>query len=131
MRLGLFDIARFESRYQRVAEGVARLTPPNAAILSMQHSGTIRYYASRVTLRYDLLDPRWLDRAVSDLADAGYRPYLVLEDWEVEAFRERFGRLSASGQLDRSPIVRLWSQPPVFLYDAQDPSVPPKSIAGR
>ncbi len=123
---GIFGIQRAESRYERVAAAVRRLTPSNAAIICLQHSGTLRYYASRVTLRYDILAPGWLDRAVKDLADAGYRPYILLEDWEVGRFRARFADRSPLGHLDWSPIVRLWPGPAVFLYDAEgEPSSSP------
>ena len=121
---GIFGIQRVESRYERVAAAVRRLTPPNAAIICMQHSGALRYYASRVTLRYDILAPDWLDRAVKDLAGAGYRPYILLEDWEIGRFRDRFAGRSPLGHLDWSPIVRLWPGPAVFLYDAEGERVP-------
>jgi hypothetical protein len=34
-------------------------------ILSVQHSGSLRIYADRLTLRFDALDPLWLDRTVA------------------------------------------------------------------
>jgi len=123
----LFNIRRVESRYERVAAAVARLTPANAAILCMQHSGTLRYYASRVTVRYDILPPDSLHRATSDLRRAGYQPFILVEEWELEPFRERFPGPGPDGPLDRSPIARLWPVPAVFLYDAEDsgPSLEP------
>jgi hypothetical protein len=33
----------------------------------MQHSGNIRLYSGRPTIRYDSLDPAWLDRAIDYL----------------------------------------------------------------
>jgi hypothetical protein len=120
----LFDIRRVESRYERVAAAAARFTPPNAAILCMQHSGTLRYYASRLTVRYDALAPRSLDRTLSDLRRAGYEPFILLEEWEQESFRGRFESHGADGPLDRSPIARLWSRPAVFLYDAKGSGLP-------
>jgi len=42
-------------------------TDPRAAILTFQHSGSIRLYADRLTMRWDQLDVAWLDRASSTL----------------------------------------------------------------
>ena len=60
----VFDLARGERRYTDVARFVAGHTDPDAVILSVQHSGSLRIYADRLTLRYDALDPLWLDRAM-------------------------------------------------------------------
>ena len=50
----------------------------------MQHSGSLRLYADRLTLRYDALDPLWLDRVVAYLQSIGRRPYYVLDGAEVD-----------------------------------------------
>ena len=41
----------------------------------MQHGGSLRYHADRVTLRYDLPAPEWLDRALASVRAKGYQPY--------------------------------------------------------
>jgi hypothetical protein len=127
----VFSAGRSEIRYEKAAIVVRRLTPPNAAIICMQHSGTLRYYASRLTVRYDALAPDALDAAVRDLQAAGYRPFIVLEDWELASFRERFAGRSRLAPLDWSPIVRLWPSPAVFLYDAVDPGPAPSLAVSR
>ena len=66
----------------------------------MQHSGSIRHYSGRPTLRYDSLDPEWLDRAIAHLRSAGYEPYLLLEKFEVPIFRERFAAQKSVALLD-------------------------------
>src|SRR5262249_22497378 len=86
----VFDLGRIERRYVDVARFVADHTEPGAVVLSHQHSGSLRLYAGRLTLRYDVLDPAWLDRALTLLQSVGRRPYLVLDGDEVAAFRERF-----------------------------------------
>ena len=115
---------RGERRYVDVARFIASHTDPDAVILSVQHSGSLRLYADRLTLRYDVLDPLWLDRAVEYLQSIGRRPYFVLDGGEVDAFRQRFGarnrcgraRLAADGDArrhhrrlrsDRSPAGRV------------------------
>ena len=74
-----FDLGLFERRYVDVARFVAGHTDPDAVILSVQHSGSLRLYADRLTLRYDALDPLWLDRVVAHLQSIGRRPYYVLD----------------------------------------------------
>ena len=61
------------------------------------HSGTVRYYAGRVTLRFDLLDPAWLDRAIAWLEARGHHPYILLEDWERRSSRRSSRREPARG----------------------------------
>ncbi len=60
--------------YPSVGRLARDTTEPNSVILSVLHSGSARYYGGCVTLRYDILDPQWLDRAVTWLADHGAHP---------------------------------------------------------
>jgi hypothetical protein len=110
-----FDLGRSERKYVDVARYVALQTEPGAVVLSHQHSGSLRLYAGRLTLRYDVLDPAWLDRALAALQSAGRRPYLVLDRDEVAAFRQRFIGASRVGALDWSPIATL--NDVVSIYD--------------
>jgi hypothetical protein len=74
-------------------------------MIGLQHSGSIRYYADRTTVRYDLLDPRWLDPAFDYLREQGRSPCILLKDWEEPAFRARFAERSALGRLDWPPAA--------------------------
>ena len=69
-----FSVARGESKYVEVAKTVESLTGPDDVIISAQHSGSLRYYAGRLTLRWDVGDPAWLDRTVDWLAAHGHHP---------------------------------------------------------
>ena len=60
-----------------------------------QHSGSLRYYANRPTLRWDVLGPGHLDEAIAELRGAGYEPFAVLDADEDAEFRSRF---SGAGQ---------------------------------
>ena len=53
----VFDLGRSERKYVDVARFVADHTEPDAVILSRLHSGSLRFYADRQTLRFDILDP--------------------------------------------------------------------------
>jgi hypothetical protein len=123
-----FDIGRAEGRYVDVARFVAAHSDSRAVMIALQHSGTLRLYGGRLTLRFDQLDPLWLDRAVTFLRDSGRHPYVVLDGAEVELFRERFGRASAMGRLDWRPMAALAS-PPVVIYDAVDRAATTEPLA--
>jgi hypothetical protein len=103
----VFDLGRSERKYVDVARFVAARTAPDAVILSHQHSGSLRFYAGRLTLRYDILEPEWLDRALTLLQSVGRHPYLVLDGEEVTTFRRRFTGASGAGALDWTPIATL------------------------
>ena len=103
--------------------------PANAIILTVQHSGSIRYYSNRLTLRWDFLAPEWWPRAVNTLSERGYRPYVLLNRSEEDLFRQRFG-LSAVADAPgaiiatfRGSEVRLYD--PLRLTSAAPVSMPP------
>ena len=100
-----FSVARGEAKYVEVAKTVESITDPDAVIISAQHSGSIRYYAGRLTLRWDVGDPAWLDRTVDWLAVHGHHPYFVLEPQEVAELRGRYGPTNMSARLDWPPMV--------------------------
>ena len=74
-------------------------------IIAAQHSGSLRYYAGRLTLRWDTGDVAWLDRTVEWLAAHGHHPYFVLEPQEIVQLRARYGPSNASARLDWTPLV--------------------------
>lgn len=113
---GAFDLRRFEQRYVDAAKQVDLLTPPNAIVLSQQHSGSVRYYAHRITLRYNFLSQEWVDRAVQFLNEHGYSTYALLEDWEERDFRAQFKNTVTARQLDSPPVAIIAGSNSVRLY---------------
>jgi hypothetical protein len=115
--LGVFATADVEHRYVAVGEYIGRAVPPNAVFLTVMESGSVRFYGHRVTVRWDMLEPHGLEWALDVLRSAGYAPYILLESWEEELFRTRFGSHGAVGRVDwpaafhyRGPIdVRIYS----------------------
>ena len=104
---GVFSLHEAERKFPDVGRFVRDHLPAHAFVLAAQHSGSVRYYAGRRTLRWDVLRPDALDHALSDLRAAGYAAYLVLDPEEEEAFRQRFEAESAEA-LDRlAPIVSI------------------------
>jgi len=110
-----FEVGRAERRYVDVARFVEANTDRRAVMIALQHSGTIRLYAGRLTLRFDQLDPAWFDRAVDFLTASGRHPYIVIQEDEEPAFKARFAS-SAIGRLEQPPIAQL-NRGQVNIYD--------------
>jgi 4-amino-4-deoxy-L-arabinose transferase-like glycosyltransferase len=114
------DLRTLEARYRRVGEFVRRELPLRAVLLGMQHSGSLRLYGGRETLRSDYLPPLRLEAAIRHLDTRGWRVYFVLDDWEEEGFRDRFGPHSPLGRLDWTPLAIVPGPMPVRIYDPKD-----------
>jgi hypothetical protein len=123
----IFYQYEFEQRHVKAAHYVAQLTPPKSIMLAVQHSGSLRYYADRITLRYDYLAPDSLDAVIGELNAKGYRPYIVIDDWEETEFRNRFGKDNRVGRLDWKPLVRVIGNPEVRIYDPEGRAAPPSN----
>ncbi len=123
----VFPPGEGERRYATIAELVEHHTDPDAMILASIHAGAMRYYTGRTTMRYDLLDPAWLDRAVQWLEQEGRHPYVLVEDWEMPAFRTRFSATNRLGDLRIAPLLAYQAyQIPgnVYLFDLLRPRGP-------
>jgi hypothetical protein len=113
---GVFAQRESERRYAVVGDYVAASTPANAVVLSMQHSGSLRYYGHRITLRYDWIEPGSLDSTLALLRERGYRPFIVLDDWEETSFKQRFAE-SAIGRLELRPLAEFDDAVAVRVYE--------------
>jgi len=121
---GAFPSGEGDHRYVSVAKMVEQATDSSAVIFTGQHSGPIRYYAGRTIIRFDLLDPAWLDRAVQWLTAQGRRPYFLLEEWEMTKFQERFSTSNVLGTIALAPVVdyRAPGVPGrIYLFDPARP----------
>jgi hypothetical protein len=100
-------------------------TPPNSVLLVSERSGSMRYYSGRITLRYDLLDPEWLDRAVSWLGTRGVRVYAVLDRRQADDVKARFSSQRVAATLDRPFLVYEPAGTALFdLSQPRDPALP-------
>jgi hypothetical protein len=97
----VLDFGRSEHRNVAVARFVQRLTPENSVIISLHHSGSLRYYAGRTTIYFPWLDGQWLDRSVEWLAERGVRTYALIEDWEIAEFKQRYAGQTRLAALDQ------------------------------
>jgi hypothetical protein len=126
-RQGAYPVGEGDHRYVSIAKLVEQYTEPRAVILTGQHTGPTRYYAGRATLRFDLLDEAWLDNAVQWLSEHDRHPYLLVEDWEMAAFRERFAAKNRLGALALAPVLAYQATNvpgSVYLFDPAHPDGP-------
>ena len=132
---GMRPPAPNDRRFAVVGEFVRHELPQNAIVLSMQHSGSVRYYSDRLTLRWDLLDSQWLDRAVAFLQAKGYHPFVLLEEWEQPRFREKFAGHTTLATLDWQPVATYPGEIRTDIFDLVHPDqasgAAPKIIAAR
>lgn len=127
LRLGVFPTGEGERRYATIAELVARETDPAAVIIAGQHVGAVRYYAGRQTIQFAALEPEWLDRTLTWLETQHRRPYLLLEDWEVPLFRQRFGQSRRTDLDHMDPVLAYTAyriDGTVYLFDPIRPRGP-------
>lgn len=111
-------LAQKEGESYSVGRYVRRVLPKNAVVLSMLHSGTLRMYGDRLTLRYDWVDPKAYQDVLKTLVAKGYRPYLVLSQFEDAEFRRQFSLPQTPG--DDGPgvlMAEVTSPSTVRLYD--------------
>jgi len=113
----VFRLWRFEQRFSATASYL-KSTAPDVAGISVQPNGAIRYELGQPVVSWDSLDPRWLDRTVGWLGSRGYRPLLVIDSSEDEAFRHRFANFSPLGALDWPP--RAIVHRAVRIFDPAD-----------
>jgi Dolichyl-phosphate-mannose-protein mannosyltransferase len=124
---GAFPSGEGDHRYASIAKLAEQATEPASVILTGQNTGPTRYYGGRATLRFDLLDGAWLDRAVAWLAAQGRHPYILIEDWEMPAFQQRFAPQNTLGSLNFAPVI-VYRAPgvpgSVYLFDPARPAGP-------
>jgi hypothetical protein len=112
-----------ERRYADVGDYIRRALPSDAVVLTVQHSGSIRYYGGRLTIRWDLIDRDWTARAAGELERLGLHPYMVVEDWELPQMRGWFG-LTPDAPVPWPLVARMQAHGGVNVFDLS-PRAPP------
>ncbi len=122
---GLKPVRPHDRKSVVIAEYVQDHLPPNAIVFSAFHSGSIRYYSGRLTLRWEWLNHDWLDRSLVFLTANGYRPFLLIEDEERAPFVKKFSGNSRIGSLSGlTPVATYHGGTRVDLYDLGNPNPP-------
>ena len=99
-------IQSLEARYPLAGEWVNVNTPPNSVVMANQHSGSLRWYGKRQTIRWDFIDPQRLASTVSELRAHGAAVYVALEGDEVAMFDRRFKDVIDQLEVDHVGRVR-------------------------
>jgi hypothetical protein len=116
----LFEEGQSEKRFAIVGEFLGRTLPPDAVVLSLDESGSIRMYGHRETLRWDLVPEDRLDHTLAVLRAHEFVPYILLEPWEVTWFRSQFARASVFGRVDWPPAIEVRGPVAARLYSIDD-----------
>ena len=119
-----FNMRRYESRYRFAGRYLASALPSRAVVVTVQESGSARYYTNHPILRWDQLDVD-LDSAIAALRANGWRPVVLVEDWERPDLMKKHPR-AVSARLDWSPRAEFGDETRVFLYDPLDRTSPPR-----
>ena len=112
----VFGVKGGEYRYAEVGDFINRALPENAVLFAVQHSGTIRFYGGRLTLRYDVLGTDRTRRAPAELERLGFHPYLAIDDFEIPQVYREFG-LPADRPLPWPVTARMRESGGVTIYD--------------
>ena len=128
IRLGALRVGEGEERYTAVARFIDRELPPNAIVLSMQHSGTIRFYSGRMTVRYEYIPEYRFKASLDWLTSRGYRPYILLEEWEVPRWRDHFVGDPPVASLDFRVLGELHWPANIRLFDPLEPKGKPELV---
>ena len=95
-RLGVFDSRAFEQKYPQAGAYVRHQLPTSAYVLARQHSGSVRLYGERPTIRWDVIGGDQLDLVVATLRSIGATVYVVADDDEMPEFVTHFdGQIAA------------------------------------
>lgn len=90
----VLGLAGQEARHQLAGELVTQVTPANAVILALQHSGSLRYYAERQTVNWDQIPSGEFDATVKALTARGLPVFVVIDSAEERTiFDARHGRV--------------------------------------
>jgi hypothetical protein len=110
-REGVYRFASVESKYALVGDWFKTHTPERAVVLAALHSGSIRFYGQRETIRWDQIPADKLEATLHSLRDRGYEPYLALDvPSEPPLFEARFGSQpgASAEQIARVRVVNIY-----------------------
>lgn len=102
----VWEIASLESRYPLAGQWINVNTPQESVVLANQHSGSLRWYGNRQTLRWDVLEPDRLVTSVHELQSRGATVYVALEGAEAAMFDERYRGVIDQLQVDPVGSIR-------------------------
>lgn len=117
-----------EQRYVTIGLYLRRILPGNGIVLAIQESGSVRFYTGRPIVRLNLVAADWAPRAQPALIAAGYHPFAVVEDQEIQQVRAILG-IDQSAALPWRLIARLNYPVGVTVYDLAPEGDPQPPVA--
>lgn len=104
---GVYRLRNLEAKYQLAGDWIESHLPERAVVFAGLHSGSIRFYGNRQTIRWDQIPSDKLSPSLRNLEAAGYEPYLALDAAsEPPLFAERF-RADPAVQTEQIGRVRV------------------------
>ncbi len=110
----VFGLAQRHARAALAESYLSATLEPNAVLVSGEQSGAMRYYTGRPIVRWDFLDAPTLDLAIKRFRErSALDVWIVLDDWEVALFRDRFTGIAVGPEIKRA-IESLNTRRPVY-----------------
>ncbi len=95
--------------------------PPNAMVMTLFHSGSVRDATGRTILRPDLIAPQQLDHVVGLVGQFGYDLYVLMdEELERPGFNALWAPHTKLLNLDGRPRAKIGANGRLSLYRASD-----------
>jgi hypothetical protein len=113
-RLSVFTSSAIEKKYPLAGAYVRQTLPTEAYVLARQHSGSVRFYAGRPTIRWDVLGGDQLDFVVDRLRAIGAAVYLVADDDEMTPFASHF---AGQASITRLRPLAVFGQARVYAIE--------------
>jgi hypothetical protein len=131
-KLAAFGAWEGERTYPDIAGVVRDATSDRTMVFTLIHSGALRYYGGRMTLRFDAFERDSLDEAVAWLQARGHTAYALLEPWEVPQFERHFAGQRAAADLAERAVLIYKGINTIGLYDlTRLADRPPREVARR
>ena len=89
-RRGVFEAAAMEQKYRDAGRYLRDHSPADAYVLARQHSGSVRLYGDRPTIRWDVIGADQLDLVVRTVQAHGSAIYMVADQDELPEFERHF-----------------------------------------
>ena len=102
----VWEVSTLEERYPLAGDWINVNTPASSVVLANQHSGSLRWYGKRQTLRWDLIAPEQLAQTIRDVESRGGTIYVALEGDEVAMFNAKFANVIEPLRVDHVGRIR-------------------------
>jgi len=97
-----------EITYAHAVHWAQKQLPDNAIVTAFQFTGAYLFYADRLSVRYQEIDPQRFEELRGYAGNAGLKWYALIFDWEEKELRERMpGRWTKVNGMRNVVLLRL------------------------